>query len=337
MARVAAILKALRVAFRRDWKSFGSIATNTFFPVTLLLLQKAGAFVYLLAGVVTIFPMSTDPLRKIPRSRLESWPLTRRERWILRVSSPWMNPVTWALAAGAIWAARGKLTAGLWAAVAGLVAIGFAISELPPARSIGLWRRVPAFPGVLGQLMRKNVREILSTLDFYLALLLSVSAAAYRAAGFAVPPEALLQLTLLMLLALASYSQCLFGLDGKGGMSRYRLLPLRGWQILAAKDAAFVAVAVALASPAAPLAGFGAALVCAGMGHGPSVNFRGEQVRWRFSSGVSIYFGLAQTIAMGAAGAAIAFTSRWTVVACGAGWAVSTWWYGAKLEKTSNE
>jgi hypothetical protein len=226
---------------------------------------------------------------------------------------------------------------GLWAAVAGLAAIGFAVSELPPARSIGLWRRVPAFPGALGQLMRKNVREILSTLDFYLALLLSMSAAAYRAAGFALPQEALLQVTLLMLLALASYSQCLFGLDGKGGMSRYRLLPLRGWQILAAKDAAFVAVAVALALPTAPLAAFGAALVCAAMGHGPSVNSRREQVRWRFSSGVSIYFGFAQTLAMGAAGAAIAFASRWTVGACGVGWAVSAWWYGMKLEKHLHE
>ena len=43
-------------------------------------------------GLVVLFPLSTDPLRKIPPSRLALWPLDRRERWILRLASPWINP-----------------------------------------------------------------------------------------------------------------------------------------------------------------------------------------------------------------------------------------------------
>jgi hypothetical protein len=334
MARVAAILKALRRAFQRDWKSFGSLAVNNFFPVTAFFLRQAGAFVYLIMGLVVLFPMSTDPLRKIPQSRLDLWPLSARERWLLRGLSPWINPVTWLLAAFGIWAARGRVTIGLWGTAAGLVLVGFLLSELPPARGLGLWRRVPHFPGPLNQLIRKNIREMLSTLDFYVALLLSVSAGAYRIAGFALPPEALLQMTLLILLALSSYSQCLFGLDGEGGLSRYRLMPLRGWQILAAKDAAFLVIALVLSAPLAPAAGAGAALVCAALGHAPSVKEPREQVRWRFSSGVSVYFGFVQVIAMAVAGAGVAFSSRWLLLPCVLFWTAYTLWYGTEIDRS---
>jgi hypothetical protein len=331
MARVTAILKALRTAFSRDWKSFGSLAVNNFFPISAILLQKAGVFVYLIAGLVMLFPMSTDPLRKIPQSRLDLWPLSTRERWLLRALSPWINPMTWLLAAAAVWAARGRLTIGLWAIIAGLFAIGFLVSELPPVRSLGLWRRVPSFPGTLNQLIRKNIREILSTLDFYAALLLSLSGATFRLAGLLPQQEGRLLLTLLILLALSTYSQCLFGLDGEGGLSRYRLLPLRGWQILAAKDAAFLFISVLLSLPLAPVAGAGAAMICAAMGHAPSTNERREQDRWRFSTGVSLYFGLLQVLAMAAAAAAIEFTSVFLVFACAAIWLISLWWYGARF------
>ena len=42
MARIAAILKALATAYRRDQKSLESVVGNNFFLVTALLLQKAG-------------------------------------------------------------------------------------------------------------------------------------------------------------------------------------------------------------------------------------------------------------------------------------------------------
>jgi hypothetical protein len=332
LARVFAVLKALSAAFRRDWKSFGSIAVNNFFPVTLFFLRQAGVFVYLLAGVVMLFPMSTDPLRKIPRSRLDSWPLTRGDRVWLRVLSPLVNPVTWVLAALGGWAVWGRLTFGVVAIAVAVFFAGFTLSELPVARGVWFWRRVPSFPGPLNQLVRKNLREILSTLDFYVALLLALCATAWRAFGPALPKEAYLQMSLLALLALSSYTQCLFGLDGDGGFSRYRLLPLPGWKILAAKDAAFLLAAVALTLPLTPLAGLAAALVCLAFGHGPSVAERREQLRWRFSSGGSLYFGFLQVIGMAVAGAGVEFGSGLLLLPCAAVWAASLWWHSKSVE-----
>ena len=87
MARTAAILKAVARALRRDQKTIESIAGNNFFWVTVILLQEAGTFIYLLLGLILLFPLSTDPLRKVPASRMGLWPLEGRERWWLRLWS----------------------------------------------------------------------------------------------------------------------------------------------------------------------------------------------------------------------------------------------------------
>jgi hypothetical protein len=279
--------------------------------------------------------MSADPLRKIPAVRLALWPLSRRERGLLRALSPWINPISWLVAALAVWSLRGRLTAGLWALGAGLFAAGFALSSLPLPRGFGgalwAWRRVPHFPGPLDQLLRKNLREILSTLDFYCALLLAVSLLVYRLLSLPLPPEAFLAMTLLIVLALSTYTQSLFGLDGEGGLSRYRLLPLAGWQLLAAKDGAFLAAAMVLTLPAAPLAGLAAALIVLATGHGPSVDRPTPQIRWRFTTGVSIVYGFFQAAMMGLAGAAVFFHGPWLLIPCVAIWAATLWWYGRML------
>src|SRR5215471_9667334 len=97
MARPIAILKALATAYRRDWTALKSLTGNNFFLITAFLLRQAGAFVYLIVGLVLLFPLSTDPLRKIPPSRLALWPLTRREHWVLRLAgrSPPVCGVWW--------------------------------------------------------------------------------------------------------------------------------------------------------------------------------------------------------------------------------------------------
>lgn len=332
MARLAAILRALWRAFQRGEKSFGSLAGNNFFLVAVLFLGKAGAFLFLIMGLVVLFPLSTDPLRKIPASRLALWPLGKRDYWVLRAVSPWVNPITWAIVALAIWAARGRVTVGLWGLAAGLFAAGFVISELPLPRGAAMWRRVPHFPGPLNQLVRKNLREMLSTLDLYCALLLSLATAIYRFAGPPLPPEAFLAMTVLVVIALSSYAQCLFGLDGAGGWSRYRLLPLRGWQILAAKDAAFLLVTIVLVAPLAPLAGIGAALVALAMGRQPAVENPRPLSRWRFSAGASPVYGIVQVMAMASAASVIGSTSVWMLAACVGAWMGSLWWYGNRLE-----
>jgi len=341
MARVSAILKALSVAYRRDWTAFQSLAGNNFFLATVFFLGKAGSFIYLILGLVLLFPLSTDPLRKIPASRLALWPLEPREHRMLRVLSPWINPLTWVIAGLAIWTVGRTMTFGLWGLVAGIFAAGFLLSDLPFAPAQGLWRRVPNLPGPLNQLVRKNLREILSTLDFYCALILSLSAIGFRVARVAmptvaIPTEAYMGMTLLVVLALSSYAQCLFGLDGEGGLSRYRLLPLRGWRLLAAKDAAFLLVALALTLPLAPLVGAGAACVALAIGHSPSVHRPRRQTRWRFSTGASIMNGIVQIVSMAMAASTI-FTNPLVVLPCVAGWLVSLWWYGREMEKAQEK
>src|SRR5215831_18000408 len=156
MARPVAILKALGTAYRRDWTALQSLTGNNFFLLTLFLLQQAGIFVYLILGLVLLFPLSTDPLRKIPASRLALWPLTRREHWILRFAGPWINPLTWALAGLAIWSVGRTISIGLWAMLAGMFVAEFALSHVPTPGRVTMWRRVPGIPGPLGQLVRKK-------------------------------------------------------------------------------------------------------------------------------------------------------------------------------------
>ncbi len=332
MARIAAILKALATAYRRDQKSLESVVGNNFFLVTALLLQKAGTFIYLLIGFVLLFPLSTDPLRKIPPSRLALWPLEKRDHWMLRALSPWVNPISWAVAALAVWAARGHVTFGLWALVAGLFVGAFVLSDLPLSPGRSIWLRIPNFPGLWNQLVRKNLREILSTLDFYCALLLCLSMMGFRIARVELPAEAFVAITVLAVLALSSYAQSLFGLDGEGGLKRYRLLPLRGWHILAAKDAAFLLIAILISISLAPLACISAALIALAMGHSPSVGRPRAQIRWRFSTGANLGFGLVQAAAMAMAAWATYFTSVLVLPLCILIWAGSLWYYGKELE-----
>jgi hypothetical protein len=333
MARAFAILRALALAYRRDWTAFQSLAGNNFFLITIFLLGKAGTFVYLIFGLVLLFPLSTDPLRKIPPSRLALWPLERREHWLLRLASPWINPLTWGIAALAIWGAGRTITVGLLTLIAGLFVAVFLVSAIPLPSGNGLWRRMPQFPGPLNQLMRKNLREILSTLDFYCALILSAAVLVFRLLVPTLPREALLAMTVLVVAAMSSYAQCLFGLDGEGGRSRYRLLPVRGWQLLLAKDAAFLAVVIPLTLPLAPLAGLGGALVALAVGHAPAVEHPREQTRWRFSTGGALGNGLIQMVAIAMTASGIFSTTLWFLPLAAAVWFASLRWYGRDFER----
>jgi hypothetical protein len=332
MVRVLAVLNAVRRAVWRGQGSFASIGTNNFLIFTVYFLRQSGTLLYLIIAGLMFFPLSADPLRKIPPERLALWPLSRREWWILRILSPWLNPVTWLLAAATIWAARRTVTWQLFGIVAGMFAVGFVLSDLGGGAWDGLARRVPGFGGLLGRLIQKNLRQMLCTLDFWLALVLSIGTTIYRIADRPVPSEAMLMMSLMILLALSSYAQCLFGLDGDGGLTRYRLLPLRGWQILLAKDAAFLIVAVALTLLLNPLAGLAAALAVLAFGHDQAVKHVRPQVRWRFSTGASLGVGVVQVLTMFIAANGVASTSVLLLIPCAAVYATSVWWYGRKME-----
>ena len=331
MARTAAIVGAVGRALRRDQKSIESIVGNNFFWVTVILLQEAGTFIYLLIGLIVLFPLSTDPLRKVPPSRLSLWPLEPRERWTLRLATPWVNPMTWLLAAGAVYVARGKVSVALWGIVAGLIASAFLLSAVPWKARGGAFRGIPQFPGALNHLIRKNLREMLVTLDFYCALALSLAALAFRLAG-KLPDEALLPMTALMAIALSSYAQCLFGLDGDSGLERYRLLPLRGWQVLFAKDAAYLALAIPLAFTLSPVACAAGSLIALAFGHNATVMAQKPQARWRFSAGAPLMEGLMQAAFIAMAAAAV-LHSLWFAPLCLLAWAASLWWYGRMWDR----
>jgi hypothetical protein len=326
---ITTILKALATAAARERKTFGSIATNNFFLVTLILLGPAGSFLYLIGALVILFPMSADPLRKIPADRFPFWPISKADHWKLRLLSPWINPIMWLLAALAGWSLRHVESFGLLLLAAGLFAVGFFVPAV--GGEPGFLRWIPAARGTLGQLMRKNLREMLLTLDFYVALVLTVSGVIYRLAIKDLPEEALMMMALLVVLALSSYAQCLFGLESKSGLTRYQLMPLQGWFVIAAKDAAFLLVVLVLTLPLAPATGLAAALTVLAFGHEPSVEERREQRRWRFSGGAAVSKGIIQTIAMAGAGVTAFRITPLVLIPCALVCACSAWWYGRKL------
>jgi hypothetical protein len=225
------------------------------------------------------------------------------------------------------------MTVGLWAVLAGLMAAGFLLSTLPATSARAGWLGSIRTPAIAGQWLRKDLRGMLVTLDFYCALLLTFSTVAFSVFVAKLPSEARVLMAGLVVLALSGQAQSLFGLDGPSGLTRYRLLPLRGWRILVEKGAAFLLVAVVLTLPLAPLSGLAAGLAALATGHNNSVKLRSRQARWRFSlGGPFIMDGLAQSMALVAAAWSIS-TNTALLLLWMAAWALSTAWYGRELDK----
>jgi len=329
VARLRPILKALSTAGKRERKTFQSIATNNFFVASVLIADAAG-FLYLLGAIAVLFPLSADPMRKVPADRLALWPLDKKERRQLRLLSPWLNPVTWGLAALAAWGVKHTESWTLFGAAFVLFAIGFLVPSVSGEPAFLRW--IPAPGGAFIQLIRKSLREMMLTLDFYLALMLGISALAYRLFMKSFPEEGLMVMTVLIVLSLASYAQCLFGLEAQGGLTRYRLMPLHGWYILAAKDAAFLIVVLIVTLPAAPLAGLAAGLAALTVGHAASLREGREQTRWRFSSGASFGNGVTQVLLLAGACVTEYRITPWILILCVISCVISAFWYGRQLE-----
>ena len=112
-------------------------------------------------------------------------------------------------------------------------------------------------------------------------------------------------------MAFSTYAQCLFGLDSESGYTRYRLLPLRGWQILLAKDVPVILLLALCVAPLAPMAGIAAGLAALAVGHHPSIQRARTQRRWRFTAGAGIGFGIVQVVLMFGAAALVERVSGW--------------------------
>jgi hypothetical protein len=330
-ARIRAVLKWLGRAAKRNRKTFSFKGNNIFYTAIALmfLLDPAIAGILLIVmGVIVFLPMSSDPLRAIPPSRGGVWPLETGDRRALRVLSPFLNPMTWLVLALAVWK---RVSWGLVAFAGATVLTGFFLSAASPGRG-AFWRSLPRFPSPLNQMIRKNLREMLSTLDFATGALIAVASFGWRVAGM-LPKEAFFPLTFVAMLAISTCALSLFGLDGGAGLRRYRLLPVRGWQILLAKDIAFLVMALLIALPLYLPGALAAALIAVAIGHYASVRHREPQLRWRFQTGPSFGDAITQIIAMTMAGAAVAYSSALFLAPCAVFWAISVWWFGRELEQ----
>ena len=331
IARVRTVLKWLGRATKRNQKTFSFKGNNIFLTAIALAFMLDTVLSGILIGVmsvIVVLPMSSDPLRAIPTSRGSLWPLEANDRRLLRFLSPLLNPMTWLVLGLAVWK---RVSWGLVALAGGVVAAGFFVS----ARSSGqrtFWRSIPRFPSPLNQMIRKNLREMLSTLDFATAVLIAVAAIGWRAAGL-LPKEAFFPLTFVAMLALSTCALSLFGLDGAAGLRRYSLLPVRGWQVLLAKDIAYIAIALLVALPLSIPGALAATLIALAVGHRASIQHITPQYRWRFQTGPSFGDAITQIVTMTMAGAAVAYSSVLFLVPCVAIWAISVWWFGRDFDR----
>jgi len=226
------------------------------------------------------------------------WPLGSRQRLALRLASLGLSPVLW-MVIGILLLKRVRPALGMAFLFAAVGVQGVALLGRQVGAQASGWnalRYVPGFPGRLGGLVRKNLREMLSVLDVYIAALLSIGGVGYRLLAPHPDSTAFPILSLVVALTISTYAQCLFGLDLRSSaMMRYRMLPLAGWEILLAKDLAFLGILFLLVLPLAPGPGITFGLAALAIGHYPSLRIPAAQQRWRFT-GSRLFPGVVQAL-----------------------------------------
>lgn len=324
MARIGLILGALGRITVRELRHLNAIIGNNFFIFALLFLSQSGAFLHLLIGLLLLFPLTANPLERIPATRLSLWPISTRERFLLRVASYALSPAMVATLVG-VAATQGSGTAirffGLVAAVTATTAALRGLSFRTP-------RLIPGQAGLIGA----TIRQLASMLDFYLALVLTCVMVAYRFLASNQDATAVFVMTLMIVLAMSSAMQCAFARELPGGWTRYALWPVRGWRVLLAKDLGMLLLLMPMLLLLAPLAGFGAALAALAIGHHRSVTVPHQQPKWRFYAGTIFPHGMFQTVAIFGVGTLIERESIWFLAAAVAAFAASLFFYGWVLE-----
>jgi hypothetical protein len=327
MARFRTILSAVWRAANRGSKSLWQVSGNNMFyaGVTLMFMSDPAALgLFMILIVIVLFlPSSSDPMTAVPRERLDLWPLTAWERHGLRMVSPLLNPLAWVMLAGMVWK---RVTWGLWAFVASFFLAGFIGSSFRTPR---VWApRIPL--GILTQMVRKDLRQFLTALDLYCALLIAVPALYLRLTG-ELAVDAHVPLTGLVIVIMSTMALTLFGLDGEGGMARYRLWPLSGWRVLAAKGIAYLLLMLLLTLPLSPFGGLAGGLIALAVGQLASVRQVVPQSRWRFRASSPFAFSLAQMLLALFGFAAVTQLGVLWLGLCVAVYAVSLWICGRRL------
>ena len=333
IANVLALLKALGLAAWRDVQSFRSLAGQNFFLFAMLVAYQqaeSAEFFFLILAVVMLLPLSADAMDKLPSERRLSWPLSRLEWSAVRIGSLAFNPIAWL---AFLLLLRMGWRIGVFAAIGGALlqaTVWLAKRFIPSPYSCLRW--IPAPPGVIGSIMRLQWREMLGTLDPYLALTLMACTELYRASGKPLAPTVLQIMSLLVCLALSTETQVLFSLDGAGA-GRYRQFPLRGWQILLAKDLAYLALLGLLVLPLDFVGGFAGGVTVLAIGHHRSVFQSAAQARWRFTSGSLFPDGAIQVAALFAVGLQVKKMLLPLAGLCFICWLASLFFYGWQWDR----
>ena len=257
IANVIALLKALRLASWRDIQSFRSIAGQNFFLFVLLVAYQqpeSAEFLFVILVLIMLFPLSANVMDKIPSERRTGWPVSGLEWGMVRLGSFAFYPIAWL---AILLLLRAGWRIGALAAMGGallqvLSGVAKRFVRASPAFSL---RWIPVPPGILGKLMRLQWREMLGTLDPYIAFALMGCTEVYRAFGRRLDPAAAQIISLLVVLAMSTEAQVLFAIDGAGA-ERFRQFPLRGWRIILAKDLAFLSLLSVLVLPLDFVSGF---------------------------------------------------------------------------------
>jgi hypothetical protein len=342
MVGFIALLRAIMRVQRRELRSFFSVALNNFFLLPAVVLAgglssslmagkhpfASSAPLFLVLALIIIFPLSTDPMSRAPNSRLGLWPFDGGQRILLRLAVLALNPVLW-LAIVLLLVKVGTLSAFLFLlfgmALQALSMLGSHLFSLMPALRPAQY--VPQVPGRFGGISSLAIRQIMKTLDFYLALFLSLGGLIFRLSSPSAGPDGRPILAMLIALALSTYAQTAFGMDSSSTISRYRLLPMRGWQIILAKDLGYLAVLALLVLPQDLRSGLTFGLVAIIIGRYPSLRRARKQQHWRFTSG-DLRVGACQLLAGFALGLATVRVSTWFLIGAALLYTASILWGG---------
>lgn len=179
-----------------------------------------------------------------------------------------------------------------------------------------------------------EMRQILRTLDFWLAAMLAVLGTSYRFFYTKADPSAYPVISMLVVLALSTLAQNLFALDGVGGRFRWKVAPVRGYRILVRKGAAVLAISLILTAGLDPIAALAGMLAALSIGHHASVFSPLDSGAWRFSTGQFFPHGFFQAIGMFSCGISTA-RGEWMYLAIAASaYGLSVLIYGWFLEQS---
>lgn len=184
--------------------------------------------------------------------------------------------------------------------------------------------------GSLTQMVRKDLRQFLTALDLYCALLVMVPALYLRLTG-QLAPSARVPLTALLIIIMSTMALTLFGLDGESGMARYCLWPLPAWRVLAAKGIAYLILILLVTLPLSPAGGLAGGVIALAVGQFVSLKQVIPQSRWRFRASSTFGYSAAQMLLALLGLGAVARLGTLCLGPCIAVYAVSLWVCGRHL------